>query len=53
MDAMCARMGCKLTPSTSCVARLVSQIPRARLSYRRIIVGDAWFMNVATAVEVA
>jgi hypothetical protein len=27
MDAMRARMGCTSTPSTSCVARLVSQIP--------------------------
>jgi hypothetical protein len=53
MDAMRARMGCTLTPSTSCVARLVSLIPPAPLHYRRIIVGDAWFSNVATAVEVA
>ena len=53
MDAMRARMGCTLIPSTSCVARLVSLIPPAPLHYRRIIVGDAWFSNVATAVEVA
>ena len=53
MDAMRARMGCTLIPSTSCVARLVSLIPPAPVNYRRIIVGDAWFTNVATAVEVA
>ncbi len=52
-DTMRARMGCTLIPSTSCVARLVSLIPPAPVSYRRIIVGDAWFSNVATAVEVA
>ena len=51
MDAMRARMGCTLTPSTSCVARLVSLIPPAPVNYRRIIVGDAWFSNEATAVE--
>ena len=28
-------------------------IPPAPVNYRRIIVGDAWFSNVATAVEVA
>ena len=53
MDAMRARMGCTLTASTSCVARLVPLIPPAPVNYRRIIVGDAWFSNVATAVEVA
>jgi hypothetical protein len=53
MDAMRSWMGCTLTPSTSCVARLVSQLSPAPLKYRRIIVGDAWFTNVATAVEVA
>ena len=53
MDAMRARIGCTLIPSTSCVARLVSLIPPAPVNYRRIIVGDAWFSNVATALEVA
>ena len=53
MDAMRARIGCTLIPSTSCVARLVSLIPPAPVNYRRIIVGDAWLSNVATAVEVA
>jgi hypothetical protein len=53
MDATRAQSGDTLIPSTSCVARLVSQIPPAPLKYRRIIVGDAWFTNVGTAVEVA
>ena len=53
MDAMRARRGDQLGPSTSCVARLVSEISSAPLGYRRIILGDAWFTNVATAVEVA
>ena len=52
-DAMRERMGCTLIPSTSCVARLVSLIPPAPPNFRRIILGDAWFSNVATAVEVA
>ena len=53
MDAMRAQRGDMLGPSTSCVARLVSEISPAPLGYRRIILGDAWFTNVATAVEVA
>jgi len=53
MDAKRARSGDTLIPSTSCVARLVSEIPPAPLGLRRIIVGDAWFTNVGTAVEVA
>ena len=52
MDAMRAQRGDMLGPSTSCVARLVSEISPAPLGYRRIILGDAWFTNVATAVEV-
>ena len=51
MDAKRARSGDTLIPSTSCVARLVSEIPPAPLGLRRIIVGDAWFTNVGTAVE--
>jgi len=46
-------VGDKLVPSNSCVARLVSEIPSAPIGYRRIILGDAWFTNVGTAVEVA
>jgi len=46
-------VGDKLVPSTSCVARSVSEILSAPIRYRRIILGDAWFTNVGTAVEVA
>jgi len=53
MDSIRARSGNRLAPATSCVARLVSELRPAPFGYKRVILGDSWFTNVGTALEVA
>ena len=53
MYSIRARSGNRLAPATSCVASLVSELRPVPLDYKRVIIGDSWFTNVGTALEVA